>query len=166
MKYLKLKKFLINDIIDVYNILSNPIVMRHAVSEWSLEKTEKFIQYNINDENDTNWKIQFGGEIIGICGFDKNKFMSKFINNFNKDDFFFYIYLDIPFQGKGLGKRVFIKALDILMNIKLNKVNCIYVSIYKDNIHSINLFLKLGFETIKIVTVNNRKIVILNYYID
>ena len=101
----------------IYKLTTNKSVMRFITNGkiWSKEKIEKFVKYNLEEQelknslrNQFYYIIEDEKNKIGIIGFFKEE-----------NDYFFRVLIDPKFQGKGY----FSKSLEMLTNILIRYKN-------------------------------------------
>jgi RimJ/RimL family protein N-acetyltransferase len=128
---------------ELYELVSDENVMKYVGIRkvWSNEKTEKFIQYSLQEQKEgitsTLYnKIVFeDGTFIGIIGIHKYK---------NEDKYSLTRYIHKKFQGKGIGTKALSLMLDKFHDMNPN-IDTIYSDTLDYNIAAQRSLVKSGF---------------------
>ncbi len=128
-KRLMFRKLNMDDVEALTKIVRDEKIMKNISNGkiWSINRINKFIQWNMNDKNDPYFGIFIRAKLIGIIGMYDTNNIRIFINK----------------SGKGYGSE------SVSAYIKHMNLDEVYARIDDDNIVSRHMFEKLGFTYIK-----------------
>lgn len=100
----------------------------------------KFIQWNINHDDDPYWKIveEDSNKMIGYIGYAQALYKPTTKNESSIHDLFLEIYLHPDYTGMGIGEKAWNLSLNLLPKIKRK----IFASTYISNIKAQGFFSK------------------------
>jgi len=144
-KRLHIKKIVRNDTKDLYKVLADPVVMKYStIGVHSNEQVFEYVE-NCQKQYDLNgfghWAIyDLDNEFIGLCGLNKNRVGESDVIHIN-------YRITREHQGKGYAIESTLGVLDFAKNSL--KLESIYALIEPENINSVKVVARSGFQFIE-----------------
>lgn len=149
-----IREFKVQDLKSLQKMFSNTKNMSHIYTGkvWFPKQTEDALYRKFIKEKYTMYAIELNQELIGIVGYYDAKYLFPEL----KDKMLLRIMIDVNYRGKGYAYEA-LKGLISYMTTEKH-IYPIYSIINDDNIPSIQLHERLGFEKSNIIIMENRKL--------